>query len=78
MHTIFISFLLGFQIQVLDTQENPRNFDFERFKLLLHKEDSIYLSRMSGIVYQRKQGKLKRIDNSYDDKIHTASLDFFY
>lgn len=78
MHIIFISFLLGIQLQVLDAKENPSNFDFERFKLLLHKEDSIYLSRMSGIVYQRKQGKLKRIDNSYDDKIHTASLDFFY
>lgn len=50
----------------------------EKFKLLTNNNDSIYISRSSGILYKPFNKKFIRFDDSYDDKIHVRSLDFFH
>ena len=77
MHIIFLPFLLGLMPLNVTIQSND-TVDLDKFKLILHKGDSLFLNRTRGIVYKLSKGVLTRIDNSYDDKIHTGSLDFIY
>jgi hypothetical protein len=71
---IFISFL----IQISNNPKVKERIENEKFKLLMHNNDSLYLSRTSGIIYRPFDGKFIRVDNSYDDKVHVRSLDFFH
>ena len=48
---------------------------FEKFQI---KNKTIFLNKSSGIVYERRNDSIIRIDNSYDDKIHNRSLDFVH
>ena len=48
---------------------------FEKFQI---KNKTIFLNKSSGIVYERRNDSIVRIDNSYDDKIHNRSLDFVH
>jgi hypothetical protein len=48
---------------------------FEKFQI---KNKTIFLNKSSGIVYERRNDSIVRIDNSYDDKIHNRSIDFVH
>jgi len=50
-------------------------FITEKFQI---KSKTIFLNKSSGIVYERRNDSIVRIDNSYVDKIHNLSLDFVY
>ena len=49
--------------------------DFQKIKI---NNDIVYLSRTSGIIFKNENEKWIRLDNSYDDKVHTGSLNFVY
>ena len=53
-------------------------FDLQKFKKFEIKNKIVFLNQTSGIVYQMKNDSIVRIDNSYDDKIHTDALDFVH
>ena len=77
MHLItFLTFFWFFQNQ--NTHFNEEGFNPKNYKQFNINKDTIYLNRTSGIIYKFNKGELVRYDNSYDDKIHTGSLDFVY
>ena len=77
MHLIiFSSFFLFFQNQ--NPPFNKEGFNSNNYKQFIIKMDTIFLNRTSGIIYKFNKGELVRYDNSYDDKVHTGSLDFVY
>ena len=57
---------------------NGNIIDYNKFRFFEVNSKDIYLNRVSGIVFERKEDSILRIDKSYDDKMHTGSLDFVY
>ena len=58
--------------------KNRNIIDYNKFRFFEINGKKIYLNRVSGIVFERKEDSIFRIDKSYDDKMHTGSLDFVY
>ena len=52
--------------------------DLNEFKLLQNENKNYLLNTSSGIVYQFRKDTIVRVDKSYDDKVHSHSLDFIY
>lgn len=77
MHLIILAFFF-FDFQDQNSSLNKEAIIPNNYKQFTIKNDTIYLNRTSGIIYKIKKGKLLRYDNSYDDKVHTGSLDFIY
>ena len=53
-------------------------FDLTKFSFFLFNEKSYLLNQRSGLVYLIDQDTIKRIDKSYDDRIHSKSVDFIF
>lgn len=70
------SFFFDFQDQ--NSSLNKEAIIPNNYKQFTIKNDTIYLNRTSGIIYKIKKGEFIRFDDSYDDKVHTGSLDFVY
>lgn len=49
--------------------------DFKTFKI---DQQEYYVKKTGGLVYKCVNDSLKRIDHSYDNKLHHLSLDFIY
>ena len=77
MHLIILVFFF-FDFQDQNSSLNKEAIIPNNYKQFTIKNDTIYLNRTSGIIYKIKKGELLRYDNSYDDKVHTGSLDFVY
>ena len=76
MHLITFLYFLIFQNY--NPPFNEKGFNSNNFKQFTIKKETIYLNRTSGIIYKFNKEELVRYDNSYDDKVHTGSLDFVY
>ena len=57
---------------------NEDVINYNKFKLIQLKDRELYLNKVSGIVFESIEDSIFRIDKSYDDKMHTGSLDFVY
>ena len=53
-------------------------YDLTKFSFFLFNEKSYLLNQRSGLVYLIDQDTIKRIDKSYDDRIHSKSVDFIF
>ena len=54
------------------------SIDLSKVKLLKSKKYSYLLDSSSGMVYEITQDSIRRIDRSYEDKVHSQSLDFIH
>ena len=77
MHLIILVFFF-FDFQDQNSSLNKESIIPNNYKQFTIKNDTIYLNRTSGIIYKIKKGEFIRYDDSYDDKVHTGSLDFVY
>ena len=77
MHLIILLFFF-FDFQDQNSSLNKEAIIPNNYKQFTIKNDTIYLNRTSGIIYKIKKGEFVRYDDSYDDKVHTGSLDFVY
>lgn len=77
MHLIILVFFF-FDFQDQNSSLNKEAIIPNNYKQFTIKNDTIYLNRTSGIIYKIKKGEFIRYDDSYDDKVHTGSLDFVY
>ena len=56
----------------------PKNFELNKNHIIKFKGRNLLSDNRSGILYEITKDSIKRIDKSYDDRIHSRSLNFSY
>ena len=54
------------------------NLNFDDFKKLTVNKKEYFMKKTGGLMYQKLNDSIVRIDNSYDNKLHHQSLDFIH
>ena len=53
-------------------------FNLNDYRKIILNEKEYYMKKSGGLMYQKINDSIVRIDNSYDNKLHHQSIDFIY